>query len=88
MKFYKIKKLIKGNRVDPNLKHLTLVGIPFKYGGIRIKVQYEKEIMEISRDTPLLASKSFPDKFGRDKNYSLYYYEWKPRNEQYNLFNC
>tara|TARA_R100000654_G_scaffold40560_2_gene66562 strand:- start:445 stop:705 length:261 start_codon:yes stop_codon:yes gene_type:complete len=86
MKFYKIKKLIKGYRVSPDLKHLTLVGIPFKYGGIRIKIQYEKEIMEISRDNPLLGSKNFKDQFGRNREYTLYYYEWKPRDNQYNLF--
>ena len=86
MRFYKTKKLINGYRVSPNLKHLTLIGIPFKYHVQRIKVQYEKEFMEIKRDTPLLESRSFKDKFGRDKEYTLYYYEWKPNKEQLNLF--
>jgi len=86
MKFYKTKKLINGYRVSTNLKHLKLIGIPFKYGGIRIKVQYEKDIMEISRDTPLLESRSFKDKFGRDREYTLYYYEWKPNKNQVSLF--
>ena len=28
----------------------------------------------------------FKDKFGRNHNYTLYYYEWNPNNNQANLF--
>jgi hypothetical protein len=41
--------------------------------------------MIINSNTPLLGKKSFKDKFGRDKTYILYYYEWTPNKTQIKL---
>ena len=41
--------------------------------------------MIINSDTPLLGKKSFQDKFGRNKTYILYYYEWMPNKTQIKL---
>jgi hypothetical protein len=86
MKYYKIKKLINGHRVSPLLKTRTLIGIPFKYEYMPIHVTCNDKSMTIHRDTPLLHEKEFKDKFGRDKNYTLYYYEWCPNSLQAKLF--
>ena len=41
--------------------------------------------MIIDQNTPLLGEKTFPDKFGRDKTYTLYYYQWQPSKNQIKL---
>ena len=41
--------------------------------------------MIINKDTPLLGEQTFPDKFGRDKTYTLYYYQWEPSKNQIKL---
>ena len=41
--------------------------------------------MIIDKDTPLLGSKTFEDKFGRDTNYTLFYYQWEPSKNQIKL---
>ena len=41
--------------------------------------------MIIDQNTPLLGEKTFPDKFGRDKTYTLYYYKWEPSKNQIKL---
>ena len=41
--------------------------------------------MIIDGVTPLLGQKEFPDKFGRDKTYTLYYYQWNPNENQTKL---
>ena len=43
--------------------------------------------MIIDKDTPLLGEQTFPDKFGRDKTYTLYYYQWQPSKNQIKLEN-
>ena len=39
----------------------------------------------IDEDTILLGEQTFPDKFGRDKTYTLYYYQWQPSKNQIKL---
>ena len=85
MKAYLLKKLIKGYRISPDYKGLTLVALPFKYDEEKITVEYGKDKMIIDKDTPLLQEKTFPDKFGRDKTYTLYYYQWLPNQNQTKL---
>ena len=41
--------------------------------------------MIIDQDSLLLGSKTFEDKFGRDKTYTLYYYQWEPSKNQIKL---
>ena len=82
---YLLKKLIKGYKISPDYKGLTLVALPFKYNGEKITVEYSEDKMLIDRDTPLLQERTFPDKFGRDKTYTLYYYQWEPNINQIKL---
>ena len=85
MKQYLIKKLISGYRINPSLSGMTLVGIPHNVKENSIQVQYADQKMIINSNTPLLGKKSFKDKFGRDKTYILYYYEWTPNMSQIKL---
>ena len=87
MNYYSIKKLIKGYRVNPNLKNKTLIAIPQKklytqYGFIPIQVNYQDQKMSITRNTPLLHREQFRDKFNRGTFYTLLYYEWNPAKVQ------
>ena len=85
MKKYLIKKLISGYRINPSLSGMTLVGIPHNVKDNSIQVHYADQKMIINSSTPLLGKKSFKDKFGRDKTYILYYYEWTPNKTQIKL---
>jgi hypothetical protein len=85
MKQYLIKKLISGYRINPSLSGMTLVGIPHNVKDNSIQVQYADQKMIINSNAPLLGKKSFKDKFGRDKTYILYYYEWTPNKTQIKL---
>ena len=76
MKSYLLKKLIAGYRLSTNHKDKQLVALPYKYTNEKILVRYSDKKMIIDQDTPLLGEQTFPDKFGRDKTYTLYYYEW------------
>ena len=98
MKSYLLKKLIAGYKVNPRYSGLDLVALPFKYTGKsnnpeniheqkfpKITVKYGNKKMIIDKDTPLLGEQTFPDKFGRDKTYTLYYYQWHPSKNQIKL---
>tara|TARA_R110000803_G_scaffold58739_2_gene116950 strand:- start:734 stop:1021 length:288 start_codon:yes stop_codon:yes gene_type:complete len=92
MKTYKLKKLIPGFKINHSLSNQTLVALPYSNKKFflnnstdSILLSYEGKNMHIDKDTPLLAEKTFPDKFGRKKTYTLYYYEWKPTKNQIKL---
>tara|TARA_R100001082_G_C4350096_1_gene154177 strand:+ start:300 stop:563 length:264 start_codon:yes stop_codon:yes gene_type:complete len=85
MKSYLLKKLIAGYRVNPKYKQDSLVALPYKYTNEKILVRYGDKKMIIDRDTPLLGEQNFPDKFGRNKTYTLYYYQWQPSKNQIKL---
>jgi len=85
MKSYLLKKLIAGYKVNPRHSGLDLVALPYKYTNEKILVRYSDKKMIIDQDTPLLGEKTFPDKFGRDKTYTLYYYEWNTSKKQIKL---
>ena len=82
MKSYLLKKLIAGYKVNPRHSGLDLVALPYKYTNQKILVKHSDKKMIIDQDTPLLGSKTFEDKFGRDKTYTLYYYQWEPSKNQ------
>lgn len=86
MKHYKIKKLVNGYRVSPLLKTRTLVALPYINTHESISVVCGNETMIVNRETPLLHQESFKDKYGRNRNYTLYYYEWNPSQDQQRLF--
>ena len=85
MKSYLLKKLIAGYKVNPRHSGLDLVALPYKYTNQKILVKHSDKKMIIDQDTPLLGSKTFEDKFGRDKTYTLYYYQWEPSKNQIKL---
>jgi len=76
MKEYVLKKLIPGYKIKPSLRGLTLIALPFKYEKEKITIKFSDKSMVVDADTPLLHQETFPDKFGRDKTYTLYYYQW------------
>ena len=85
MKSYLLKKLIAGYKVNPRHSGLDLVALPYKYTNEKILVRHSDKKMIIDQDTPLLGEQTFPDKFGRDKIYTLYYYQWQPSKNQIKL---
>ena len=85
MKSYLLKKLIAGYKISPKHSGLTLVALPYKYTNEKILVKHSDKKMIIDQDTPLLGSKTFTDKFGRDTDYILYYYQWEPNKNQIKL---
>ena len=91
MKSYLLKKLIAGYKVNPRYSGLDLVALPWKYmavamsGNEKVLIKHSDKKMIIDKDTPLLGEQTFPDKFGRDKTYTLYYYQWQPSKNQIKL---
>ena len=85
MKSYLLKKLIAGYKVNPKYKGDSLVALPYKYTNEKILVRHGDKKMIIDQDTPLIGQQTFPDKFGRDKTYTLYYYQWEPGKKQLKL---
>ena len=85
MKTYLLKKLVNGYRINPKYKGMTLVALPFKFVNEKILVKHSDKKMVIDQDTQLLGSKTFEDKFGRDRNYTLFYYQWEPSKNQIKL---
>ena len=85
MKSYLLKKLIAGYKVNPRHSGLDLVALPYKYTNKKILVKHSDKKMIIDKDTPLLGEQTFPDKFGRDKTYTLYNYQWQPSKNQIKL---
>ena len=85
MKTYLLKKLVNGYKINPRYKGITLVALPFKFVNEKILIKHSDKTMIIDQDTPLLGEKTFSDKFGRDKTYTLYYYQWEPSKNQIKL---
>jgi len=85
VKSYILKKLIAGYKVNPRHSGLDLVALPYKYTNEKILVKHGGKKMIIDQDTELLGSRTFQDKFGRDKDYILFYYQWQPSKNQIKL---
>lgn len=85
MKSYLLKKLIAGYKISRRHSGLDLVALPYKYTNEKILVRHSDKKMIIDKYTPLLGEETFPDKFGRDKTYTLYYYQWEPSKNQIKL---
>ena len=85
MKEYLLKRLINGYKINPKFKNYILVALPFKFTGKKILVKHSNKKMIIDQDSKLLNEQTFSDKFGRDKTYTLYYYQWQPSKNQIKL---
>lgn len=75
MKRYNLNKLIPGYKIRPSLKGKTLVALPFQVKE-PTTVIHNNENYHLQKDSPLLHQETFKDKFGRNKTYTLYYYEY------------
>lgn len=75
-KIYEIKNLIKGESV--NVPEKILIAVPNSFYKKDTIVKYGDKFMLIRWDDEPITFRTFEDKFGRDKNYTLIYYEWKP----------
>lgn len=83
MKAYEIKKLIHGIVLGEEHINKIVVAVPDKFYGKELKVSYQGKEMTIPKvGKDALAFRKFWDKFGRDKSYSLIYYEWKPLSDE------
>jgi hypothetical protein len=80
---YKIRALIGGYKLG--YPGETLIAVPNKYEGSPAKVKFGTEEMMIEKvGTNVLTYRTFDDKFGRKKNYTLLYYRWNPgQNDSY-----
>ena len=79
MKFYRVKKLVFGARVDPQYEGKTLIAVPHQYlGKGTISAHFNGQHMTIKKEDKPLTWRVFDDKFGRGTTYRLMYFEWKP----------
>lgn len=84
MKTYKIRKLISGFKVAPEFKDKILIAFPEKLlrENRQVRIEYDSEFMIISKDEKPLHRLKFHDKFGRNQEYTLIYFEWKPQKQE------
>jgi len=73
---YKIKAIIDGYHIG--ISGGDFVAVPKERLTEDLIVRYGEEEMEIKKDTRPITEKTFADKFGRDKLYTLCYFTWKP----------
>lgn len=77
MKKYRSEKLIRGEDLKEEYKGLVLVAPPIS-SQHTFMVTFGHEYMIVKKHTKPLEVRTFHDKFGKDKNYRLYYFIWKP----------
>lgn len=82
MKKYRPKKLIPGHKVEERFKGKELIAIPLKKVLLGVEVFYQDGRMEVNNFTPCLTKLNFKDKYDRNIEYTLCYYEWKPEVQQ------
>lgn len=74
IKKYRIEKIIDGLVIG---HRGDVIAVPFSSDHTRM-VTHPTGYMIIKKKQKPLAVRTFPDKFGRDKIYRLYYFPWKP----------
>jgi hypothetical protein len=74
MRKYALKTLVYGYKISPIYKDTLFCPIPFEAGteGVDVYCGDEKKTFHGEPVTKI----SFPDKYGRDKSYTLHYYRW------------
>jgi hypothetical protein len=75
MQIYKAKTLFAGSVID---KVGTYAAVPDGYKGEPFVVDYKGEHMMIEDWDKADGFRVFPDKFNREKNYTLGYFKWQP----------
>lgn len=74
---YRAKSLVAGADVDSKYKGMTLIATPHGTDHTQM-VTFANEYMMIPKKTKPLCIRTFNDKFGREKQYHLFYHLWKP----------
>jgi hypothetical protein len=83
MKKYKLEKLVPGSLIDTSLRGKVIVPISAKLLKEPVLVECNNERMLITKGVKPLLYRKFPDKFGRDKMYTIAYFEFIPtKNER------
>jgi hypothetical protein len=91
MEKYQIRKLIKGEKVNPVYKGKTLVAVPeYKLQQDAGTIITHEDKSYIINPNNYICSREFPDKFKPNQTYKLFYYEWmgpvKQKSNQTKLF--
>ena len=75
---YRAKSLVSGADVDSAYKGMTLVATPHGADHTQM-ITFGHEYMILTKKTKPLCIRTFNDKFGRDKQYHLFYHKWEPK---------
>lgn len=75
MNIYKAKSLFSGQVIGAVG---TYAAVPDHFKGQPFVVEYKDEHMKIDDWDKADAFRVFPDKFNRNKNYTLGYFKWQP----------
>lgn len=75
---YRAKSLVSGADVDSAYKGMTLVATPHGAEHTQM-ITFGHEYMILPKKTKPLCVRTFNDKFGRDKQYHLFYHKWEPK---------
>tara|TARA_R110001583_G_scaffold72139_3_gene202346 strand:+ start:145 stop:411 length:267 start_codon:yes stop_codon:yes gene_type:complete len=84
MNRYKLSKLVPGYKVKPSLKDKKLLALPWEVKEPTRVILSNGESSLLNQESRLLHKQEFKDKFGRDKTYTLHYYEYvddQPTNQ-------
>ena len=79
MKKYRLRKLIPGYKLGRKFRNKNLIAIPKTTQSIM--VLYDEGAMYIKDWSARLTELNFKDKFGRGREYTLGYFEWKPTEQ-------
>ena len=80
METYNAKSIISGFKLGQQFRDKKLIAVPDKFHGKELLVKFGEEQMVIPKvGSASLTFRTFEDKFGREKNYTLIYYEWNPK---------
>ncbi len=75
---YRAKSLVSGADVDTAYKGMTLIATPNGAEHSQM-ITFGHEYMILPKKTKPLCVRTFNDKFGRDKQYHLFYHKWVPK---------
>lgn len=80
MKTYRLKKgLVAGRLIDMSLEGKIVAPVSMSLlKKDNLMVIWDKQFIIINQDDKPLLIRTFADKWGRNKNYKLGYWEWKP----------
>ena len=78
MKKYRIQRLVSGADIDSKYKGMTLIATPNGSDHTQM-ITFAHEYMIIKKGAKPLCVRTFEDKYGRSKQYHLFYHKWEPK---------